>query len=117
VDNRAFDEAFTTLSILAEPNEAHFVRCAPIEESGVISYYCIVNMPGVPAREIEVLDASDDRSAITAIQAVAHRWIGFDTIELYHGERVVKVLSNPSMGFPTAPLSLSDELSLWDEAA
>jgi len=117
VDNRAFDEAFTTLPTRAEPNEVHFVRCAPIKESGVISYYCIVNMPGVPAREIEVLDASDDRSAITAIKAVAHRWIGFDTIELYHGERVVKVLSNPSMGFPTAPLPLSDELSLWDEAA
>ncbi len=83
----------------------------------MISYYCIVNMPGVPAREIEVLDAGDDRSAITAVNAVAHRWIGFDTIELYHGERVVKVLSNPSMGFPAAPLPLSDELSLWDEAA
>jgi len=83
----------------------------------VISYYCIVNMPGVPAREIEVLDARDDRSAITAVNAVAHRWIGFDTIELYHGERVVKVLSNPSMGFPTTPLPFSDELSLWDEAA
>jgi hypothetical protein len=74
-------------------------------------------MPGVPAREIEVLDASDDRSAMTAVKAVAHRWIGFDTIELYYGERVVEVLSNPSMGFPAAPLPLSDYLSLRDEAA
>lgn len=83
----------------------------------MISYYCIVNMPGVPAREIEVLDACDDLSAIVAVKAVAHRWIGFDTIELYHGERVVNVLSNPSMGFPTVPLPLSEVLSLWDEAA
>lgn len=74
----------------------------------MISYFCIVNTPGVPAREIEALDASDDRSAISAMSTVAHRWMGFDTIELYHGERVVKVLSNPAMGFPKGPLHLAN---------
>ncbi|MFB7880927.1 hypothetical protein [Brevundimonas diminuta] len=81
------------------------------------SYYCIVNTPGVPAREIEVLNAHDDRSAIAALDAVARRWIGFDTIELYHGERIVNVLCNPSMGFPTPPLPSISLLTSWDEAA
>lgn len=72
--------------------------------SGVISYYCIVNMPGVPAREIRVLDASDDAAARSAMASVMAEWVGFSTLCLYHGERLIEVRSNPALGFPTEPL-------------
>ena len=62
-------------------------------------YYCIVNMPGVHVRDICVLDAADDAGARIALGEVAARWVGFDTICLYQGERVVEVLSNPAQGF------------------
>ena len=62
-------------------------------------YYCIVNMPGVHVRDICVLDAADDAGARIALDEVAARWVGFDTICLYQGERVVEVLSNPAQGF------------------
>lgn len=65
----------------------------------MISYYCIVNMPGVPAREIQFLSANDDASALRDLASVAEQWVGFDTICLYHGERFIKVLSNPAQGF------------------
>lgn len=74
----------------------------------MISYFCIVNMPGVPAREIQVLEARDDTSAINALEAVTAEWIGFSTICLYHGERLVRVHSNPELGFPLDPLMSSD---------
>lgn len=74
----------------------------------MISYFCIVNMPGVPAREIRVLEASDDTSAISALKAVMAEWIGFSTICLYHGERLVRVRSNPELGFPIDPLMPAD---------
>lgn len=75
-----------------------------LKESGVISYYCIVNMPGVPAREIRVLKADDDAAARNALAAVVDEWFGFSTLCLYHGERLVEVRSNPDLGFPTEPL-------------
>jgi hypothetical protein len=70
----------------------------------VISYYCIVNMPGVPAREIRVLDARDDASARKALDPVMAEWFGFSTLCLYHGERLIEVRSNPDLGFPREPL-------------
>ncbi|MNL17413.1 hypothetical protein D3C87_1385060 [compost metagenome] len=74
----------------------------------MISYFCIVNMPGVPAREIRVLEASDDTSAINALETVMAEWIGFSTICLYHGERLIRVRSNPDLGFPIEPLIPAD---------
>ncbi|WP_436357017.1 hypothetical protein [Brevundimonas sp. CEF1] len=94
--------------------EALFRLMRQFEESGVNSYFCIVNMPGVPAREICVLDAADDASAIKALDAVEALWIGFDTICLYQGERFIKVLSNPALGFPRDGLALPHDL---DQAA
>ena len=70
----------------------------------MISYYCIVNMPGVPAREIRVLDAKDDASARKALDPVMAEWFGFSTLCLYHGERLIEVRSNPDLGFPSEPL-------------
>ena len=63
------------------------------------SYYCIVNLPGVPVRDICVLKAADDRGANLALADVARSWIGFETLCLYCGERLVTVLSNPALGF------------------
>lgn len=94
--------------------EALFRLMRQFEESGVNSYFCIVNTPGVPAREICVLDAADDASAIKALDAVEALWIGFDTICLYQGERFIKVLSNPALGFPRDGLALRHDL---DQAA
>ncbi|MBB6382397.1 hypothetical protein HNP51_001161 [Brevundimonas bullata] len=70
----------------------------------MISYYCIVNMPGVPAGEIRVLKASDDASARKALEPVMTEWFGFSTLCLYHGERLIEVRSNPDLGFPPEPL-------------
>lgn len=64
------------------------------------SYYCIVNLPGVPAREIRVLDARDDAGARTALAPVLKEWIGFETVCLYQGERFIQIIANPGMGFP-----------------
>lgn len=38
------------------------------------SYYCIVNLPGVPVRDICVLKAEDDRAADRALADVAATW-------------------------------------------
>ncbi len=81
------------------------------------SYFCIVNMPGVPAREIRVLDVRDDASAIQALSPVAAEWVGFDTICLYQGERFIQVLSNPALGFPQDALALPQDPTPWAEAA
>lgn len=81
------------------------------------SYFCIVNMPGVPAREIRVLAARDDASAVRALASVAAEWIGFDTICLYQGERFIQVLSNPGLGFPQNALPFRGNQGHWDEAA
>lgn len=81
------------------------------------SYYCIVNMPGVPAREIQVLDARTDAAAVEALAPVADRWVGYDTICLYQGERVVEVLSNPALGFPQNELVIDKAIDLWAAAA
>ena len=74
------------------------------------SYYCIVNLPGVPVRDICVLDADSDESANRALDEVARRWAGFETLYLYRGERMVTVLSNPALGFaePLSDLPLAD---------
>lgn len=88
-----------------------------IGESGVISYFCIVNMPGVPAREIRVLEAQDDAAARAGLALVAAEWIGFDTICLYHGERFIQVLSNPALGFPEDVIPLAVGCKDWDQAA
>ncbi|MNF00678.1 hypothetical protein D3C80_1995480 [compost metagenome] len=61
-------------------------------------------MPGVPAREIRVLDARDDASARKALDPVMAEWFGFSTLCLYHGERLIEVRSNPDLGFPSEPL-------------
>jgi len=60
----------------------------------VISYYCIVNMPGVPCREIAALNAADDAAARARMAHLARGWPGFETIGLYDGERAVSVLTN-----------------------
>lgn len=74
------------------------------------SYFCIVNLPGVPVRDISVLDASDDTAANAAMAALAKAWVGFETLYLYCGERLVTVLANPALGFaePLADLDLPD---------
>lgn len=79
------------------------------------SYYCIVNLPGVPVRDICVLDASNDKTANAALDGVARSWSGFETLYLYCGERLVTVLSNPALGF-AAPLPQQDlaDLDLAD---
>ena len=80
------------------------------------SYCWIVNIPGVPAREIHVLNAGNDAEARDGLASVAAEWIGFDTILLYQGERLVEVSSTPPLGFPQDTL-LPDAPQLWDEAA
>ena len=64
------------------------------------SYYCIVNLPGVPARDIAALAAQNDDAATAAMTRVADCWPGFETVALYDGERTVSVLANASLGFP-----------------
>lgn len=64
----------------------------------MFSYFCIVNTPGRPNREISVLSARDDTSAKTAMANLADQWPGYETICLYQGERPVAVLGNPQMG-------------------
>ncbi|MFN3838642.1 MAG: hypothetical protein ACK4MI_13105 [Brevundimonas sp.] len=74
------------------------------------SYYCIVNLPGVPVRDICVLDAAHDTGANQALEQIARNWVGFETLYLYCGERLVTVLSNPALGFaaPLPDLDLAD---------
>ena len=74
------------------------------------SYYCIVNLPGGPVRDICVLDAANDTAANQALEGIARNWVGFETLSLYCGERLVTVLSNPALGFaaPLPDLDLAD---------
>jgi len=74
------------------------------------SYYCIVNLPGVPVRDICVVDARDDQAAERAMADLARVWIGFETLCLYRGERLLAVLSNPALGFaePLTDIALAD---------
>lgn len=72
---------------------------APRGSICVNSYYCIINLPGVPVREIAALGASDDTAAERETARLADRWPGFETIALYDGERPVLVLANPHLGF------------------
>lgn len=74
------------------------------------SYYCIVNLPGVPVRDICVLDVANDTAANQALEGIARNWVGFETLYLYCGERLVTVLSNPALGFaaPLPDLDLAD---------
>lgn len=72
------------------------------------SWYCIVNLPGVPVREIAAVRASDDAGACEAMRGLATRWPGFETIALYDGERRVAVLANPDPGFATGLLEPVD---------
>ena len=74
------------------------------------SYYCIVNLPGVPVRDICVLDAANDPTANQALEGIARNWDGVETLYLYCGERLVTVLSNPALGFaaPLPDLDLAD---------
>lgn len=81
------------------------------------SYYCIVNMPSVPAREIQVLDARSDAGAIAALDRVAEDWTGFETICLYQGERLVKVLGEPSSGSAQSEPSIETPRRFWAAAA
>jgi len=69
-----------------------------------MSYYCIVNLPGVPVREIAALRAADDAAARAELARLAERWPAFETIALYDGERPVSVLANPALGFCPEPL-------------
>lgn len=80
-----------------------FRRSTP-EIFAVISYYCIVNMPGLPVRDIAVVDAANDGSARQALEGVAHQWPGFETVYLYQGERLVTVHANPTLGFVDDPI-------------
>ena len=72
-----------------------------------MAYYCIVNLPGAPVRDIVALDAHDDAAARRGLAALVSRWPGHETILLYDGERLVEVVANPSLGFVSAPLDLS----------
>ncbi|MFN4295509.1 MAG: hypothetical protein ACK4FB_01615 [Brevundimonas sp.] len=75
----------------------------------MISYYCIVNLPGVQVRDIVVVSAASDLTAELELKRLSAQWPGFETIALYEGERAVSVLSNPALGFPTGPLHIRDE--------
>jgi hypothetical protein len=72
--------------------------------SALDSYYCIVNLPGVPVRDISVLDARDDTTANRLLTEMARVWVGFETLYLYCGERLVTVLANPALGFADTEL-------------
>jgi hypothetical protein len=74
------------------------------------SYYCIVNLPGVPVRDICVLDARDDQAANQALETLSRAWVGFETLYLYCGERLVTVVGNAALGFaePMPDVSLAD---------
>jgi len=72
----------------------------------VPSYYCIVNLPGAPFREIAAVRGDNDDAACVALVNLAAAWPGFETIALYEGERAVSVLSNPALGFTQEPLGL-----------
>ena len=49
-------------------------------------------------------------AANQALEAIARNWVGFETLYLYCGERLVTVLSNPALGFapPLPDLDLAD---------
>lgn len=72
------------------------------------AYYCIVNLPGVPVRDIAAVAAADDAGARAEAERLAARWPGFETIALYDGERSVAVIANSSLGFAPAPRPLQD---------
>ncbi|MEH6665380.1 MAG: hypothetical protein V7678_11050 [Brevundimonas sp.] len=72
----------------------------------MISYYCIVNLPGVPVRDIVAVDAADDAAAKAAMRRLSVRWPGYETIALYAGERSVAVMANPALGFPAEPFAV-----------
>lgn len=63
------------------------------------SYYCIINLPGVPVRDIAAFRARDDAAAEREAVRLADRWSGFETVALYQDERPVCVLANPHLGF------------------
>ena len=67
------------------------------------AYYCIVNLPGAPAREIAAVSAADDAGAVSGLRRLSLAWPGFETITLFEGERTVAVLANPAFGFPPSP--------------
>lgn len=76
----------------------------------MFSYYCIVNLPDAPAREIAGVSATDDLGAQASVKRIADQWPGFDTIELYEGERLVSRIMNsqPDVGpFPAGGLGLA----------
>ncbi|MFN3815109.1 hypothetical protein [Brevundimonas sp.] len=75
----------------------------------MISYFCIVSLPGVPVRDIVVLAAENDAAAEVAMKRLLTQWPGYETIALYAGERSVTVLSNPALGFPPEPFSIEAE--------
>jgi len=68
------------------------------------SYFCIVNIPGVPCREIAAFDAVDDQSAHIGLARMSSLWPGYETIALYEDSRIVSILANPSLGFVAEPL-------------
>jgi hypothetical protein len=71
----------------------------------VSSYYCIINMPAAPCREIAVLPASRDEAARHAAAELSASWPGFETVQVYDGERLVQVLVNSSLGPAAEPLA------------
>lgn len=73
-------------------------------KSRVFSYFCIVNVPGQPDREIQVIAANDDDEARANLASVVRAWPGYETIVLYEGERVLSVIGNAAMGFAAEPL-------------
>ncbi len=81
------------------------------------SYYCIVNTPGAPVREIVVLKAADDAAATLQAQCIADRWPGFETVLVYEEERLVAVIANPVLGFAREPLITTDAVDRRDRAA
>lgn len=72
----------------------------------VISYYCIVSLPGVQVRDIVVVGAANDAAAKLELKRLAVQWPGFETIALYQGERVIHVMANPFLGFADEPITI-----------
>lgn len=73
------------------------------------SYYCIVNLPGVPVREIAAFPAADDATALAEARRLAGQWPGYEAIVLYDGERFISALANPALGFASCLRPLHDE--------
>lgn len=74
-------------------------------------YFCIVDLPGKMGADVCVLVARDDSAAMKAMAEQAARWIGFETIFLYYGERFIGSLVHDSKEYSTG--ARADTGAIW----